>query len=68
MAQNDPMKFVLLVKISCGMRGKHFTDFSGTPAALRMGVVCCFKVSVTTYQTTRYNKPEDHEENEISPL
>jgi len=61
------MKDILLVKISLGLRRKHFTDFSGTPVALRMGVVCCFEMLVTTYQTTRYHKPEDHEENEISP-
>jgi len=61
------MKVVLLVTISCGLRGKHFTNFSGKPASLRMGVVCCFEILLTTYQTTRYHKPENHEENEISP-
>jgi len=44
------MKVVLLVKTSCGLRGMHFTGFSGTTAALRMGVLCCLEMLVTTYR------------------
>jgi hypothetical protein len=61
------MEVVFLVKISCGLRGKHFTDFSETLAALRMVVVCFFEMLVTPTKLHDIISQKIMTKNEISP-